>query len=150
MSENSASMKDFSKRLMGCLLVLAVCIGTQAVCPMMLFPQSSQSCARHHSVAAPSESNQGAVHDCCPRKRTATKPHCTSPELNGTSVMSCCSVPAQPATATQPVPNSVVLAVLGHVSSALLVTPERGHFLAVEEYSPPLRGVLSLKEDLRI
>lgn len=141
-------MKDFLKRFLGCLLVLATCVGSQVVCPMMLFPQWSHACGSQHSAASVPEANQGTGHACCPRK-AAHRSSSPGVEDHG-SVMSCCSVPAQPASSTQPTQPDVDMVIVGHVGSAVFQLPSADRSLEIPDCGPPLRGILNLKEDLRI
>lgn len=152
MSHNISSMKDLLKRFLGCLLVLATCVGSQVVCPMMLFPQLSHACGSHHSAASVTTANQGATHDCCPRKPGRPQRNGATPELidQGNSVMSCCSVPSQPAISAQQVQSDAEMAVVTQVSDAGSHSAFTTRCFDTVDCGPASRGVLNLKEDLRI
>src|SRR6185369_9368768 len=149
--ENITSMKDFMKRLLGLLLVLTTSAWSQAVCPMMLFPQLSTSCGTHHATASVAAGTEGSEHPCCPRKH-ASHSHELSHQAklsNGNSMV-CCSVERPPATSSKTIQASPDVAVIGRVSVSESNVPSSHRWTEIADSGPPLRGVLCLKEDLRI
>jgi len=143
-------MTGYFKRLMGLVLVLSVSTWAQAVCPMML-PQSTEHCAKQstHTAAASSQSSE---HDCCPGKRVRMQhEQCDRTKLsNSATATSCCSVEREPASTPKVLQSAVTIAVLGRVMPSALQAPSRAVTLELSDAGPPLRGVMSLKEDLRI
>jgi hypothetical protein len=144
-------MTGYLKRVMGLVLVLSVSAWAHAVCPMMLFPQNVEDCGQHaaHPVAA---SSQTAEHDCCPRKRVRMQhQQCDSTKLSSClTIMSCCSVERQPASTPKVLQPATEIAVLGRVMNSALQSPSRAATLELSDAGPPLRGIMTLKEDLRI
>jgi hypothetical protein len=138
------------KRLMGLILALSVSTWAQAVCPMMLLPQAAEHCAKPATGPA-AASSQSSEHDCCPGKRVRTQhEQCDRTAISSSkSVTSCCSVEREPANTPKVLQSDLASAVLGHVPSALQL-PSRAATLELSDASPPNRGVMSLKEDLRI
>jgi hypothetical protein len=149
---NIYSMKDSTKRLLGLLLVLTTSAWSQAVCPMMLFPQLSPSCGTHHATAAVTAESMGSEHPCCPRKHASHITHEQSSTANLSNVnrMDCCSVERPPATSSKMVQSSPDIAVIGRVIVSEGDVPRSQRWIETADSGPPLRGVLSLKEDLRI
>ena len=145
-------MKDFMKRLLGLLLVLTTSAWSQAVCPMMLFPQLSNSCGTHPSTAAVAVASAGSEHDCCPRKHHTHASHeqSSTATLSNVNGMDCCSVERPPATSSKMVQPSPEIAVIGKVIATEANVPSSHHWIETADSGPPLRGVLSLKEDLRV
>src|SRR4051812_11817318 len=145
-------MKDYLKRLLGLLLVLNMSIWAQAVCPMMLFPQASPSCGTHQVAAPVAASSEGSEHQCCPRARQTTSKHeqCPPAKVSDSSAMSCCSVERPPATSSKSVQASPALAVLGRVLVSEVHVPHSDQALVIPASGPTLRGVLNLKEDMRL
>ena len=143
-------MTGYLRRLMGLMLVLSVSTWAQAVCPMMLFPQTAKDCAQHstHPAAA---SSKGSEHDCCPGMRARMqKDHCERAGVSGcTTAMSCCAVERQPASTSKASAGTDISAI-GRVVPTALRAPSRAATLELSDANPPERGVLSLKEDLRI
>jgi hypothetical protein len=64
--------------------------------------------------------------------------------------MKCCSVEPQPATSTKAIQAGVDFLVVADVVLPEMHRISRSHCLELADAGPPLRGVLSLKEDLRI
>lgn len=147
-------MTGYLKRLLGLMLVLSVSTWAQAVCPMMLFPQTARDCGQHatHPAAASSQSSDHSrEHDCCPGMRARMqKDHCERAGVSGcTTAMSCCAVERQPASTSKASAGTDISAI-GRVVPTALRAPSRAVTLELSDASPPERGVLSLKEDLRI
>ena len=140
------------KRLLGLLLVLTTSAWSQAVCPMMLFPQSSDSCGTHHSSAPVAVSSEGPEHPCCPRKHHshATYEQSSTAKLSNVNGMTCCSIEPPPATSSKMVQPSPEISVIGKVVTSEANVPTFHRWIEPADSGPPLRGVLSLKEDLRI
>lgn len=145
-------MMGHLKRLLGLLLVLTTSAWSQAVCPMMLFPQSSPSCGTHQKAAAASAASKGSEHKCCPRERKAKLAHeeCPTKGSGRSSTMKCCSIDRPLATSGKAVQTSPDVAVFGRVLSSALHVSRSTCSLEITDTGPPLRGVLNLKEDMRI
>jgi hypothetical protein len=144
-------MTGYLKRLMGLMLVLSTSTWAQAVCPMMLFPHTAKECGQHatHPAAA---SSKGSEHECCPGMRARMqKDHCERAKVSSCdSAMSCCAVEREPASTSKISAAGNDISVVGRVMPAALQAPSRAVTLELSAASPPERGVLSLKEDLRI
>ncbi len=140
------------KRILGLLLVLTTSAWSQAVCPLMLFPQLSTSCGTHQLNAAITAVSEGSEHHCCPRKHAshATHEHGSTAKLSNVNGMSCCSVERPPATSSKMVQPSPEIAVTGRVAVSEGHGPSSHRWIETSDSGPPLRGVLSLKEDLRV
>jgi hypothetical protein len=137
------------------MLVLSVSTWAQAVCPMMLFPQSARDCGQHasHPAATSSQSSeQSSGHECCPGMRARTqKDHCERAKVsNCATAMNCCAVERQPASTSKASTGGDNITVIGRVVPSTLQAPSRAVTLELSDASPPERGVLSLKEDLRL
>jgi hypothetical protein len=142
-------MTGYLKRLMGLVLVLTVSTWAQAICPMMLLPQA-HGCEQHQANPAVA-SSQSSAHDCCPGKRVRMQhEQCERTTLSkAPTTTSCCSVEREPAS-TPTVQVGIGIAVIGRVMPSSMQTPSRAATLELSDAGPPLRGVLNLKEDLRI
>lgn len=148
-------MTGYLKRLLGLMLVLSVSTWAQAICPMMLFPQTAKDCGQHatHPAATSSQSSeQSSGHDCCPGMRARMqKDHCERAKVSScASAMSCCAVERQPASTSKASTAGNDITVIGLVLPSALRAPSRAVTLELSDATPPDRGVLSLKEDLRI
>src|SRR3954463_6604871 len=148
-------MTGYLKRLMGLVLVLSVSTWAQAVCPMMLLPQAAEHCAKaaNHPAAASSQNTEkSSEHDCCPGKRARMQnEQCDRTKLsNSATSTSCCAVEREPANTSKVLQAGSDIAVLGRVMPSGLRAPSRAVTLELSDAGPPLRGVMSLKEDLRI
>ena len=144
-------MTGYLKRLLGLMLVLSVSTWAQAICPMMLFPQTAKECGQHatHPAAA---SSKGSEHDCCPGMRARMqKDHCERAKVSScATAMNCCAVERQPASTSKSSTAGSDITVIGRVMLSVFQAPSRAVTLELSDASPPERGVLSVKEDLRI
>ncbi len=148
-------MTGYLKRLLGLMLMLSVSTWAQAICPMMLSSQTAKDCGQHsiHPAAASSQgSDHRREHDCCPGKRARMqKDHCERARVsNCATASSCCAVEREPASTSKVSTAGSDIAVIGRVMTSALQAPSRALTLELSDASPPERGVLSLKEDLRI
>ena len=135
---------------MGLVLVLSLSTWAQAVCPMMMLPQSVEHCAKQATDPA-ATSSQSAEHDCCPGKRVRIQhEQCDRPKLSNSATTSCCSVEREPASTPKALQSAVNIAVLGRVMPSAMQVPSRAVTLELSDAGAPDRGVMSLKEDLRI
>jgi hypothetical protein len=151
---NVFRMTGYLKRLMGLVLVLRVSTWAQAVCPMLLLlllPPTAEHCPKQvkHLAAASSHSSE---HDCCPGKRARMQhEQCDRTKLSSSqSATSCCSVEREPAGAPIVLQAGVRIAVLGRVMPSAMQVPSRAATLELSDAGTAIRGVLNLKEDLRI
>jgi hypothetical protein len=145
-------MTVYVKRLMGLMLVLSVSTWAQAVCPLMLLPQgATEHCAKRATHPA-TVSSQSSEHDCCPGKRVRMRhEQCNRTKVSSSqSATSCCSVEREPASGPTVQKAGVGIAVLGRVMPSAMQVPSRTARLELSDARPPIRGVLNLKEDLRI
>jgi hypothetical protein len=143
-------MTGYRKRLMGLVLVLSLSTWAQAVCPMMMLPQSAEHCAKQATHPA-TTSIQTSEHDCCPGKRVRMQhEQCDRTKLSNSSTTSCCSVEREPASAPKSLQSTVNIAVVGRVMPSTMQVPNRAVTLELSDAGTPDRGVMSLKEDLRI
>jgi hypothetical protein len=142
-------MTGYLKRLMGLMLVLSVSTWAQAVCPMMSLPQAADHCAKAATIQS---SDKRPEHDCCPGKRARMQhEQCHRTELsNSASATSCCAVEREPASTPKVLQAGADIAVIGRVTPSALQTPSRAVTWEISDAGPPLRGIMSLKEDLRI
>jgi hypothetical protein len=133
------------------MLVLSFSAWAQAVCPMMLFPPPAQDCGKQalHPAATP---GQGSAHECCPgMKAPMTHEQCERVKLSSRkSALSCCAVEIAPASAPKVPQAGTGIAVLGRMMPSALQSPSRVLTIELSDAGPPSRGILSLKEDLRI
>jgi len=148
-------MTGYLKRLLGLMLVLSVSLWAQAICPMMLSPRTAKECGQHatHPAAASSESSeQSSGHDCCPGMRARMqKDHCERTRISSCdTAMSCCAVERQPASTSKASTAGTDISVIGRMMPSAIQAPSRAVTLELSDASPPERGVLSFKEDLRI
>lgn len=148
-------MTGYLKRLLGLMLVLSVSTWAQAICPMMLSSQTAKDCGQHanHPAAASSHSSdQMPEHECCPGMRVRMqKDHCERARVsNCATAMNCCAVERQPASTSKVSTIGGDISVIGRTMPPALQAPNRAATLELSDASPPDRGVLSLKEDLRI
>jgi hypothetical protein len=144
-------MKVASKRVMCLVLVLSFSAWAQAVCPMMVFPQKAQDCDQH-PVRPSMATNHTEEHERCPGMRAHSKhEQCERAKLSSRkSDMSCCAIEREPANAPKVLQAGMVSAVIGRVTPTLAPPPQRAATLDISDATPPDRGVLSFKEDLRI
>jgi hypothetical protein len=144
-------MKGCIKRVLGLLLVLSTGAWSQAVCPMMLFPQTAESCGIQPNKTSASAHHQKAEHDCCPRARRSRQQDESAKLSACSSGMSCCTVERKPASAPKTGQTSTAeIAVVGRVMASELYVMSPAQLLEAADESVPIRGVLSRKEDLRI
>lgn len=80
----------------------------------------------------------------------STHGQCPSPKLSDNSSMNCCSVERAPATSSKSVETSPDATVIERVADSAIHVPAVSRAASLADSGPPLRGVLSLKEDLRI
>ncbi len=140
-------MTGFGKRALGLLLMLSSTVWASAICPMMLIPAAAKQCAPQDGSAKRESKPAASEHECCPRaKKQSSANHLSA----CASSMSCCAVEREPATAPKSIQTAVAFAVLGRVILEGLQIPSPAATLESANASPPIRGVLSLKEDLRI
>lgn len=84
------------------------------------------------------------------RARTQ-KDHCERAKVsNCATAMNCCAVERQPASTSKASTGGDNITVIGRVVPSTLQAPSRAVTLELSDASPPERGVLSLKEDLRL
>jgi len=142
-------MKGCIKRVLGMLLVLSTSVWSQAVCPMMLFPPA-KSCGAQQNKTSALAHHHKAEHACCPG---AHRPDSQDESVNlsaSSSGMSCCTVEREPASTPKTGQTSADTAVVGRVMASELYVASPAQVLEAADASVPIRGVLSLKEDLRI
>lgn len=148
-------MTGHVKRLLGLVLVLSVSTWAQAICPMMLVPQTTTGCSQHATrpaVASSQGSEQRLEHDCCPGMRARMqKEQCERANVSScATAVNCCAVERQPASTSKAQTACNGITVIGRVLPSALQSPSRAVTLELSDANPPERGVLSLKEDLRI
>ncbi len=148
-------MTGYQKRLLGLMLVLSVSTWAQAICPMMLSPQTVNDCGQHanHPAAASSEnSNTSPEHECCPGMRVRMQTdHCERAKVSScATAMSCCAVERQPASTSKASTVGSDISVIGRVMPSALQARSRAVALELSDAGPPERGVLSVKEDFQI
>jgi len=151
--QNRSSMKGCSKRLLGLVLVLSTAAWSQAICPMMLFPLSAESCGTQQNQPSPSAHHpKSSGHDCCPRTHRTDRPaQRESAQLsNCSSNVRCCSLEREPATPTKAVVAPANVAIVARLTIPAMDVSTPAHIVEAADASRFLRGVLSLKEDLRI
>jgi hypothetical protein len=148
-SKIPVSMLPIAKRMLGLLLVLSTTVWAQAVCPMMLFPETASHCEDHKAAPQQAAHHQPAEHDCCPRTKKA-EPKAPNHISAGSSGMSCCSVDRAPAITPKAAQLGTTSAVVGRVSSVQILLVSSHVQLEIAGASVPLRGVLNLQDDLRI
>ena len=79
------------------------------------------------------------------------KERCERAKLSScATAMSCCAVERQPASTLKASTAGKDIGVVGRVMPSALQNPSRAVTLELADASPPERGVMSRKEDLRI
>ena len=137
--------RQWSNKVLAVLMVLTMSALSHAeLCPLMM------GCGAMPVVPAAAPQHPGTRHSCCPGAPTSGKQCEMRQQQASASPMTCCAVEAPPAVTVSPVKVAPVAVIAVRVACFDVARVNLSYASESAASPPPVRIVLTTKEDFRI